>query len=251
MFEEFKGKTAFITGGASGIGKAAARKLGEMKTRVFLADMNEETLGQTVSELKDAGIEASGTKLDVSVCSEVEQAMKECAEYFGAPDIVVNYAGIYRENWFVEMTEDIWRKTIDTNLNGVFNCCHAAMKYMAERKSGSIINMTSQAAFTGGSPQHTHYAASKAGIVGLTTALAKEAARYNVRVNCIAPGIIRTPMTAKYTPEQVRDFLSKIPLGRFGEPEEVANIILFLASDMSSYMTGQTLNATGGWLLHS
>lgn len=251
MFEEFAGKTVFVTGGGGGIGKATAKMMGELGAKIFIVDVNEEILTNTISEFKNRGIDTDGSIVNVMVYSDVERVMKQCVDKFSSIDILVNCAGIYRENWFVEMTEEQWRQTIDINLNGMFNCCHVGMKYMTKQKSGNIVNLTSQAGVTGGSPQHTHYATSKAGVIGLTVSLAKEAAPYNIRVNCVAPGIIKTPMTAKYTPEQVESFISKIPLARFGEPEEAASIITFLASDMASYMTGQTLNATGGWLVHS
>ena len=174
----------------------------------------------------------------------------KCVEVFGRIDILVNCAGIYKDVLFKDMTDEQWHQTINIDLNGVYNCTKAVTDVMIEQKYGRIISLTSQAAVQG-SVLHSHYSAAKAGIIGLTVSLARELAEFNIRVNCIAPGIIATKMVEQGAKERGDMWMANIPLKRFGTPDEVANVVLFLASDYSSYMTGQTLNVTGGWLLHS
>ena len=165
-------------------------------------------------------------------------------------DILVNIAGIYTDCLLKDMNYDEWRRTMDINVDSVMFFCRAVLPSMLTKRHGKIINMSSQAGVSG-SVTHTHYSASKAAIIGLSRSLAREVADCGINVNCIAPGIIRTPMTAHYTPEQAANFMAKIPMGRFGEADDVAKVIEFLASDGSDYLTGQVYNVTGGWLMVS
>ena len=250
MFSDLKDKVCMITGGAGGIGKATAEKLAAFGAKIFITDVNDEIVGKAVEELKEKGIVIAGKGCNVTDSASVKQMVAECVQVYGTVHVLVNCAGIYKDVLFKDMTDEQWNQTIDIDLNGVYNCIRSVVNIMVDQKFGRIINLTSQAGISG-SMLHSHYSAAKAGIIGLTCTLARELAEYDIRVNCVAPGIIATPMTARYTPERREHFMRQIPLARFGSSEEVANVIAFLASDFSSYMTGQTLNVTGGWLLHS
>ena len=233
------------------MGTAAAIRLAREGCRIFAVDISEAALGKLMCRMENEGLDGV-----VPYCcnateeQEVAAAVKKCADTFGKVSILVNIAGIYTDCLLKDMTFDEWKTTMDANVNSVMFFCRAALPYMLENQYGKIINMSSQAGVQG-SAAHTHYAASKAAIIGLSRSLAKEVAENGITVNCIAPGIIKTPMTARYTPQQVKDFMEKIPMRRFGEADDVAKVIEFLASDGGDYLTGQVFNVTGGWLLVS
>jgi len=247
-----KDKVAIITGARRGMGKSHALTLAKAGAKVVVSDISEEDCQKVVKEIEKEKGEALAVKCDVSKKEEVDNLVKKTIERFGKVDILVNNAGICQFKPFLELTEEEWSRTIDINLKGYFLCAQAAAKEMVKQKSGVIINIASVAMGQQGIgfPNIVHYCASKGGIVGMTEALAVELAPYNIRTNVISPGMIETPMIApiKESPEQEKEVLKRIPLGRPGNPEEVSNLVLFLASDQSSYMTGSTVVIDGGWL---
>lgn len=251
MFAGLKDSVAIISGAAGGMGTASILRLAREGCKVFAVDLSKEALDRMMEKVSAEGLNG----VHPYVCNatneqEVEAAVAKCVELYGKVSILVNIAGIYTDCLLKDMTYDEWKHTMDININSVMFFCRAVLSNMLENKHGKIINMASQAGVVG-SVTHTHYAASKAAIIGMSRSLAREVAEGGINVNCIAPGIIKTPMTARYTPEQVENFMSKIPMRRFGEADDVAKIIEFLASDGSDYLTGQVFNVTGGWLMLS
>lgn len=249
---ELKNKIAIITGARRGMGKADALLLAKAGAKIVVSDISQEECQQVVDEIKNSGGEAIAVKCDVSKKEEVDEMIKRTVEEFGKVDILVNNAGICQFKPFLDLTEEEWDKTIDINLKGYFFCAQAAAKEMAKQKSGVIVNIASIAMgqIGVGFPAISHYCASKGGIVAMTEAMALELAPYNIRVNAIAPGAIDTPMAAslKDDPKVAEATMMRVPLKRMGKPEEIANTVLFLASDGSSYMTGSTVVVDGGWL---
>ena len=249
---ELKDKVAIITGARRGMGKAHAIKLAKAGAKVVVSDISQEECQKVVEEIKKEGGEALALKCDVAKKKEVEEMVKKTIEKWGKVDILVNNAGICQFKPFLELTEDEWDRTLDINLKGYFLCAQTVAKEMLKQKYGKIINIASVACgqIGIGFPTLAHYSASKGGIIALTETLAVELASYNITVNAIAPGMIETPMIApiKESPEQEKEALKRIPLGRSGKPEEVSNLVLFLASDESSYITGSTIIIDGGWL---
>lgn len=245
-------KIAIITGARRGMGRAHALKLAGAGAKVVVSDISLEDCQRVVTEIEQAGGRAMAVKCDISNKKEVEEMVKKTIEKFGRVDILVNNAGIADFRPFLEMTEEDWDRTLDINLKGYFLCTQACAKEMAKQKSGAIINIASVAMGQQGVgfPALVHYCASKGGITGMTEALALELAPYNIRINTISPGLIDTPMVdpVKQDPKTMEAILTKIPMRRAGKSEEVANLVLFLASDQSSYMTGSTVVIDGGWL---
>ena len=240
-----KGKTALITGAASGIGLATAKRFIEEGAIVAACDYNEEALKAAKRELGDA---YRIYKMDVSKHDEVGKTVDVIISELEKIDILINNAGITRDNFLVKMSESDFDAVIAVNLKGVYNVTQAVVKSMMERKSGVILSTSSVVGVYGNIGQ-TNYVASKAGVIGMTKTWAKEFARYGIRVNAVAPGFVKTPMTAK-VPQKVIDYMnSKTPLGRMGEAEEVANAYLFLASDEASFITGQVLGVDGGLVI--
>lgn len=244
------GKTAFVTGGTAGIGKAIALLFAEQGAHVVIFGTHEQRAAEVVREMEEKG---SGQKfsyrlVDVANTQQVDQAIEELLKEFGKVDILVNNAGITRDGLLMRMQEDDWDRVLDVNLKSVFNFCRALVRSMMKNRSGSIINVSSVIGLTGNGGQ-VNYSASKAGVIGLTKSLAKELASRGIRANCIAPGYIETPMTDVLSPEVKQAVLAKIPLGRIGAPKEIAEAALFLASDLSSYITGQTLTVDGGMVI--
>lgn len=252
MYQELKEKVAIITGARRGMGRSHALKLAEAGAKVVVSDISLEDCQKVVEEIEKAGGEALAVKCDVTKKEEVEEMVKKTIERFGRIDILVNNAGIAQFKPFLELTEEDWDRTLDINLKGYFLCAQAAAKEMVKQKSGVIINIASVAMGQQGVgfPNLVHYCASKGGIVGMTEALAVELAPYNIRVNTISPGMIETPMIdpVKKDPKMMEALLTRVPMHRVGQPEEVSNLVLFLASDESSYMTGSTVVIDGGWL---
>jgi len=250
--EDLKGKIAIVTGARRGMGRSHVLKLAEAGAKVVVSDISQEECQLVVDELKKTGGEGLAVKCDISKKAEVEEMVKKTVEKFGKVDILVNNAGICQFKSFLELTEEEWDRTLDINLKGYFLCAQAAAKEMVKQKSGVIINIASVAMGQQGIgfPNIAHYCASKGGIVGMTEALAVELAPYNIRINSISPGMIETPMIDPVTkdPKMKEAILARVPMRRAGKPEEVSNLVLFLASDQSSYMTGSTVVIDGGWL---
>ena len=239
-----KDRVALITGSARGLGKAFAKTLVSEGAKVIINDV-DETLGmETTNELKDLGYEVTFMKADVTSRSEVEAMMKTAVSRFGGLDILVNNAGLMRGGLVHEMEGDRWDEVLNVHLNGAFNCSHFALKYMLKKKYGKIINISSRAAL--GLASHTNYAAAKAGINGFTRSLALEVAPHNILVNAIAPGWTQTDMTKGFSEAFQKERISRIPLGRIGQPEDIAPLLLFLASDESNFITGQVIYVDGG-----
>jgi len=247
-----KDKVAIITGARRGMGKSHALVLAKAGAKVVVSDISEEDCQKVADEIKKNKGEAIAIKCDVSKKEEVDKMVKAAVEKWGKVDILVNNAGICQFKPFLELTKEEWSRTIDINLKGYFLCAQAVAREMVKKKSGVIINIASMAMGQQGIgfPNIAHYCASKGGIVGMTEALAVELAPYNIRVNAISPGMIETLMIdpVKQDPKMMEAMLARVPMHRVGKPEEVSNLVLFLASDASSYMTGSTVIIDGGWL---
>ncbi len=238
------GQTAVITGGAQGLGLAIAERFVAEGARVVLGDLNLEATQAAAEGLGGSGV-AAAMRCDVTRAPEVEALLAHAVEHFGTLDIMVNNAGITRDATMRKMTEDQFDEVIAVHLKGTWNGTRLAAAIMRENQRGAIVNMSSVSGKVGMIGQ-TNYSAAKAGIVGMTKAAAKELAHLGVRVNAIAPGLIRSAMT-EAMPQRIWDSkLAEIPMGRAGEPSEVASVALFLASDLSSYMTGTVMDVTGG-----
>ncbi|NQT47400.1 MAG: SDR family oxidoreductase [Chloroflexi bacterium] len=257
---DLSGKGAIVTGGAIGMGKAIAFRLAEAGASVMIADINLEAASQAAEEIKSGGGKVQAIRADAQSAADARKVTQATAEAFGRLDILVNNAGVYPASLVLDMSEEIWDKVLDTNLKGLFFYSQAAAQQMIEAgHGGKIINIASLEALHP-SPMHAHYAASKGGVLMATKALALELAPHNVLVNAIAPGIIWTPgldalLHSFYEPagmtleEFVPTFVSRVALGRMGEPDDIAKVVLFLASGAADYMTGETLVVDGGYLL--
>lgn len=238
-------KIALVTGGAQGIGKSTALLLARNGADIVIPDINEAQAAATAKEIESLGRRAFAVRADLSQLAEAEKAAHAAVDAFGKIDILVNNAGITRDNLFIKMKEEEWDAVIVINLKSVFNCSRAVIRYMTKQRYGKIVNIASVVGQMGNVGQ-ANYAASKAGIIGLTKTLAQEFASRNITVNAVAPGFIETDMT-RSLPEKVRaEFLHRIPFGRMGAPEDVAEAVLFLASDASRYITGHVINVNGG-----
>ena len=244
------GKVALVTGGSRGIGKAIALSLAKNGANVVVNySGNEAAALEVVEEITALGVKAIAVKANVSSSEEVAQLVKNTVDEFGSIDILVNNAGITRDGLLLRMKDADWDDVINTNLKGVFNCIKAAAKYMTRQRNGRIINISSVVGQIG-NPGQMNYVAAKAGVLGLTKTAAKELASRNITVNAIAPGFIETDMTNELN-EQIRtQMLSNIPLQSFGQPEDIANAVIFLALDASRYITGQTINVDGGLVMN-
>lgn len=244
---ELKDKIALVTGAGQGIGKAIALTLAKHGASVVLFDIGDKIF-DVLKEIEKLGVKGLAVKCDVSRAEEVEKAVKEAISEFGRINILVNNAGIYPFKPILQMTEQDWERVLDINLKGTFLVTRAVLPKMIEQRSGKIINIASIAGSMVGYSNLAHYSASKAGVVGFTRALALEVAPYGINVNAISPGPIQSPGTeaiglAKEFYEQT---VRSIPLGRMGLPEDVANLVVFLASDKSSFITGQNIVIDGG-----
>lgn len=240
------GKVAIITGGARGIGKSIVKKFASEGANVAITDLlYDDSLKSFIEELNNMGIKAKAYVSNAANFNETQNIVNQIITDFGKVDILVNNAGITKDTLLLRMTEEQWDAVINVNLKSVFNYTKAVQNVMLKQKNGSIINMSSIVGISGNGGQ-ANYSASKAGIIGFTKSIAKELGSRNIRSNAIAPGFIVTEMTAKL-PQEVRDdWFNKIPLKRGGTPEDVANVALFLASDLSSYVNGQVINVCGG-----
>ncbi|MCX6336663.1 MAG: 3-oxoacyl-[acyl-carrier-protein] reductase [Bacteroidetes bacterium] len=242
-------KVAIVTGAARGIGAAIALKLAEQGAHVaftYVSDSSEEKAASLEAQIQALGVKAKAYKSNAAIFAECESFVNEVVKEFGTVDICVNNAGISKDNLLLRMTAEQWDDVMDINLKSVFNMTKQVIRPMMKAKTGSIINMSSIVGVRGNAGQSS-YAASKAGIIGFTKSVALELGSRNIRCNAIAPGFVETDMTHYLKDgDGAADFLKKIPLGRFGKAEEIANTTLFLASDWSSYITGQVLSACGG-----
>lgn len=242
-----KDKVAIITGSGRGIGRAIALAFAEEGARVVVSDVDMEQVQEVAAEIVAKNGQALAVKTNVAARGEVKEMVEAALNKFGRTDILVNNAGNFSGAMLHKMTEDQWDSVVDVHLKGTYLCTQAVAPGMMEQKSGRVINVT---AFAGerGNLGSINYAAAKAGIIGITKAAAKELARFQITVNCVAPGLTRTRMSEiLFTDPKFRDmYIKEIPLGRFVEPEEVANAFLFFASPDASYITGQVLNIDGG-----
>jgi 3-oxoacyl-[acyl-carrier protein] reductase len=244
-----QGKTALVTGATRGIGKGIAYKLAQAGANIaFTFVSSVEKAKAFEAELQALGIKAKGYQSNAAEFAEAEKLVDEILVDFGNLDVLVNNAGITRDTLMMRMSEQQWDEVMDTNLKSAFAMTKAAMKPMMKAKMGSIINITSIVGITGNAGQ-ANYAASKAGMIGLTKSVAKELGSRNIRCNAIAPGFIETEMTDTLSEEVKAEWIKTIPLKRGGKPEDVANCVLFLASDASAYISGQTINVCGGMVM--
>jgi 3-oxoacyl-[acyl-carrier protein] reductase len=238
-------KVAIITGASRGIGRFISVALAAQGVKVVVSARNAEALESLTAEIKAQSGEALAVVADVAVEAEAVNLVEQTVATYGKVDILINNAGITRDGLLLRMKSDDWDAVLDTNLKGAFLCTRAAAKYMSKQRSGRIINISSVVGQMGNAGQ-ANYCASKAGLLGLTKSVARELARRNVTVNAVTPGFIVTEMTEKMTDKAREAMTEQIPLGRLGEAEDVANAVLFLASDQSSYITGQVLGVNGG-----
>jgi 3-oxoacyl-[acyl-carrier protein] reductase len=243
------GKTALVTGASRGIGRAVALKLSDAGAKVAINFAgNVEKAEEVKAEIESRGGEAMLVQGKVDNFEVVTDIVKKIVDTWGTVDILVNNAGITRDNLLLKMSESDFDEVIATNLKGVFNCIKAVTKIMMKQRSGKIVNMTSVVGLTGNISQ-ANYAAAKAGVIGLTKSAAKELAARGVNVNAIAPGFIQTDMTDKLSDKIKEATLTQIPLGKYGTPEDVANLAAFLVSEQAAYITGQIINVDGGMVM--
>lgn len=242
-------KTVFVTGGSRGIGKEVALKFAENGYNVVINYVSSKTDVESLrSEFEDKGVKTLIMQADVTDKTAIEELVKKAIEEFGAIDVLVNNAGITRDNLLMRMSEEEFDKVIEINLKGTYIVTKAVTKYMMKKRKGSIINLSSVVGVAGNAGQ-CNYAASKAGIIGFTKSIAKELASRNIRSNAVAPGFIETDMTAVLSDEVKENIHNQIPLKRMGTAKEVANLIYFLGSDESTYITGQVINIDGGMVM--
>ncbi|MFQ5870510.1 MAG: 3-oxoacyl-[acyl-carrier-protein] reductase [Candidatus Zixiibacteriota bacterium] len=246
---DFEGKVALVTGGAQGIGAAIASKFASLRAAIVIPDINYQSAKNTCQRLeKEFNCTALPYQTDISDAVEVGKLFEAVAERLGTVNILVNNAGITKDGLILRLSDADWDKVIQVNLKGSFNCIKAAARLMVKRRWGRIISISSVVGIMGNFGQ-ANYAASKAGLIGLTKSAAKESAGRGVTVNAIAPGYIETEMTAELPPDAKEAYLKSIPLKRPGKPEEVAEVICFLASESAAYITGQVIHVDGGLLM--
>ena len=241
-----EGKTALITGAARGIGRSIALRLAGEGADIAFTDLAYDDAAKAVEkEITDKGVKAKAYASDASKLDQTREVVEQIIAEFGKIDILVNNAGITKDTLLMRMTEDQWDAVITVNLKSVFNFTKCVQMYMLKQRSGSIINMSSVVGVSGNAGQ-SNYSASKAGIIGFTKSIAREVGSRNIRCNAIAPGFILTEMTDKIPEDMRKEWINQIPLKRGGTPEDVANVTLFLASDLSSYVSGQVISVCGG-----
>ncbi|MCY4404037.1 MAG: 3-oxoacyl-ACP reductase FabG [Candidatus Poribacteria bacterium] len=242
------GKTAIVTGASRGIGAAIAHRLCEVGANVVICSRSTESINQTAKALKNDGYNTHAVVADISIKEDVESLVEQTVEQFSQIDILVNNAGITRDMLLMRLKDEDWEAVLQTNLTGTMYCTRAVLRPMIRQKSGRIINISSVIGLMG-NPGQASYAAAKAGIIGLTKTTAKEVGTRGITVNAIAPGFITTDMTAKIPEEFQNKLLELIPLQNFGTPDDVADVVCFLASDAARYITGQTIQVDGGMVM--
>lgn len=247
MFE-VKGKTVVVTGGSRGIGFAIAEAFANNGANIVISSRSEDSLNEAAQSLSNTGASVKPIPSDVSQQSSVKELIEKTVSEYDTIDVVINNAGITKDNLMLRMREEDWDAVMDVNLKGTFLCTKFASRVMLKQRSGSIINISSVVGVTG-NPGQTNYAASKSGILGLTKAAAQELASRNITVNAIAPGYIETEMTDKLNEKQRNELTARIPLGRIGLPSDIAGMALFLASPAANYITGQVFRVDGGMVM--
>jgi 3-oxoacyl-[acyl-carrier protein] reductase len=246
----FEGKVAIVTGGASGIGRAISIKLAELGATVVVNyNSSSKAALELVEELTALGKKVDAIAANVADFNDSKKLIDYAVEKFGRLDILVNNAGITSDNLIMRMSEADFDKVININLKGTWNCSKHALKYMVKERSGKIINISSVAGLVGNAGQ-SNYSASKAGVIGMTKSLAREVAKRNININAIAPGFIKTKMTEVLSEDIQSQLLNNIPMARLGEAEDVSNLVAFLASSLSNYITGQVINVDGGMVMN-
>ena len=242
-------KIVIVTGASQGIGKIIAFELAKSGAHVACISRNKKAIESIVEEITINGGQASSFPCDISDSDTLSEIITEIIKENSRIDILVNNAGITKDSLLMRMSIEQWDDVINTNLKGAFHCTKAVVRYMMKNKFGRIINITSIVGLTGNAGQ-ANYAASKAGLIGMTKSIAKEVASRGITANCIAPGWIETSMTDKLSGEVKNEFLSHIPVGRIGSPDDIANAVIFLASDEAGYITGQTITVDGGRIIN-
>lgn len=246
---ELEGKVGLVTGAGRGIGRAIAVALATEGAELIVAELAD--YGEEVArEVRALGRRAIFIRTDVSSPQSVHEMVSRATEECRRIDILVNNAGIRPTCPFLEMKLEDWRRVLEVNLTGTFNCCAAIVPHMVRQQGGRIVNIASVAGQRGATGGHSHYAASKAGVIGLTKSLARELARYKITVNCVAPGYIETDAWQDELVAHRKEYESRIPLGRIGQPEDVAQVVLFLVSDRANYLTGVTIPVNGGLFIY-
>jgi 3-oxoacyl-[acyl-carrier protein] reductase len=245
---EFKDKVVIVTGSTRGIGKAIALEFARKGAHLVISGRNQELVEKVATEMGTLGSEAIGVAADVSVSAQAKNLIDATLEKFGRIDVLVNNAGVTRDNLLMRMSDEDWDAVIAINLKGAYNCIKAATRTLMKQRSGRVINITSVVGQMGNAGQ-ANYAASKAGMIGLTKSVAKELASRGVLVNAVAPGFIDTDMTSELPDSAKEGLMGAIPLARLGQAEEVAHAVLFLASEGANYITGQVINVDGGMVM--
>lgn len=246
---DLNGKIAIVTGASQGIGETIAVEMAKSGANVFCLARNKNALDSTINKIISNGDKASAYSCDISNNEQFKNIVTDIFKEYGSIDILVNNAGITNDTLLMRMSDDQWDSVLNINLKGSFTCTRSVIKYMMKKKSGRIINITSIVGLTGNAGQ-ANYAASKAGLIGMTKSIAKEVASRGITANCVAPGWIETAMTEQLSDDVKNKFLSQIPTGKIGYPKDIANTVIFLASKEAEYITGQTITVDGGRIIN-
>ena len=246
---DLSNKTAIVTGASQGIGETIAIEMAKSGATVFCLARNKEALDTTIKKITENGGKATAFSCDISNNDDFKSIVLNIVKEYGSIDILVNNAGITKDNLLMRMSDDQWDDVLNINLKGSFTCIRSVIKHMMKKKFGRIINITSIVGITGNAGQ-ANYAASKSGLIGLTKSIAKEVASRGITANCVAPGWIETSMTDQLSTEVKNKFLSQIPTGKIGQSKDIANTVIFLASDEAEYITGQTITVDGGRIIN-
>ena len=246
---DLNGKIAIVTGASQGIGETIAVEMAKSGANVFCLARNKNALDSTINKIISNGDKASAYSCDISDNEQFNNIVTDIFKEYGSLDILVNNAGITNDTLLMRMSDDQWDSVLNINLKGSFTCTRSVIKYMMKKKSGRIINITSIVGLTGNAGQ-ANYAASKAGLIGMTKSIAKEVASRGITANCVAPGWIETAMTEQLSDDVKNKFLSQIPTGKIGYPKDIANTVIFLASKEAEYITGQTITVDGGRIIN-